>query len=112
MSRRTKIVATIGPASDEPESLERLIAAGVDVVRLNLSHGSIDEHLVAARTCPRGGRRSSVARSRVLADLPGPKIRAGQFPAGGVTLSAGEFVQLRAGDGPATPARSGSTTTR
>lgn len=98
MARRTKIVATIGPASDELESLERLISAGVDVVRLNLSHGSLEGHL------ERLARVRSVAARlgrpvAVLADLPGPKIRAGHFPAGGVTLSAGGFVQLRSGDG-------------
>ena len=98
MARRTKIVATIGPASDELESLARLIAAGVDVVRLNLSHGSLDEHLVRLE------RVRTVAAElgrpvAVLADLPGPKIRTGEFPAGGVMLSAGEFVELRAGDG-------------
>ena len=98
MARRTKIVATIGPASDQPDTLERLIAAGVDVVRLNLSHGSVDEHLVRLE------RVRSVAAElgrpvAVLADLPGPKIRTGQFPAGGVRLSAGELVELRAGEG-------------
>ena len=98
MTRRTKIVATIGPASDELESLERLIAAGVDVVRLNLSHGSVEGHL------DRLARVRSVAAKlgrhvAVLADLPGPKIRAGHFPAGGVTLSPGAFVHLRSGDG-------------
>ena len=46
MTRRTKIVATIGPASDQPDALERMLRAGVDVVRLNLSHGPIEEHLV------------------------------------------------------------------
>ncbi len=96
MSRRTKIVATIGPASDEPDALDRLIRAGVDVVRLNLSHESIEGHLerlervrAAAERCDR-----SVG---VLADLPGPKIRAGKFPDDGVYLEAGETVQLRTG---------------
>jgi len=98
MTRRTKIVATIGPASHDVESLERLISAGVDVVRLNLSHGSVDEHLERLErvrgTADRLGRPVAV-----LADLPGPKIRAGQFPEGGARLSAGEFVELRPGDG-------------
>jgi pyruvate kinase len=97
MNRRTKIVATIGPASDQPASLERLVRAGVDVVRLNLSHGPVEEHLV------RLARVRAVAELvgrpiGVLADLPGPKIRAGQFPEGGVSLVAGAFVHLRAGD--------------
>ncbi len=98
MTRRTKIVATIGPASHEPDSLERLLRAGVDVVRLNLSHGAIDEHL------ERLDRVRAVATQigrpvAVLADLPGPKIRAGSFPEGGVQLSAGGFVHLRSGAG-------------
>jgi len=98
MARRTKIVATIGPASDKIGSLERLVASGVDVVRLNLSHGSIDEHLERLERVRSvaGGLGRPVA---VLADLPGPKIRAGHFVEGGVTLSAGGSVRLRAGNG-------------
>jgi pyruvate kinase len=99
MTRRTKIVATIGPASETPRQLEALMRAGVDVVRLNLSHGPIEEHLerldrvraASARVGKPGG---------VLADLPGPKIRAGAFPAGGVHLSAGADIVLRPGDEP------------
>ena len=91
-------MATIGPASDSTEALGELIDAGVDVVRLNLSHGSLDDHL------ERLARVRAVASERgravaVLADLPGPKIRAGAFPAGGVRLVAGEFVTLRPGAG-------------
>ena len=78
MTRRTKIVATIGPASDSPEVLEELMIAGLDVVRLNLSHGDIDHHLVTL-----GRVRDAAERTgrpvAVLADLPGPKIRAGSF---------------------------------
>lgn len=95
MARRTKIVATLGPASDDPSVLAAMIEAGVDVVRLNLSHGHLDEHLerlarvrdVAARV----GRTVAV-----LADLPGPKIRANPFPPGGVEFPAGSLVQLEA----------------
>jgi pyruvate kinase len=98
MTGRTKIVATIGPASDSPEVLGELIDAGVDVVRLNLSHGSLEDHL------ERLGRVRTVAAERrrpvaVLADLPGPKIRAGSFPDGGVRLLAGSTVELRPGNG-------------
>jgi pyruvate kinase len=98
MTGRTKIVATIGPASDSVEVLGALIDAGADVVRLNLSHGSLDDHL------ERLARVRHVAQDRgrpiaVLADLPGPKIRAGAFPEGGVRLVAGEFVALRPGQG-------------
>ena len=86
MIRRTKIVATIGPASNEPDAVERLLLAGTDVCRLNLSHGSIDEHLATLKLI----REVSARLGRyvaVMADLPGPKIRAGAFPEGGVELS-------------------------
>ncbi len=91
-------MATIGPASDPPDALRAMLAAGVDVVRLNLSHGSVDEHL------ERIERIRSIAREldapiAVLADLPGPKIRAGHFPEGGVNLTAGSLVRLRPGTG-------------
>ncbi len=97
MTRRTKIVATVGPASDSVPMLRKLIDAGLDVVRLNLSHGELDEHLAklanvrqAAAECGR-----SVA---VLADLPGPKIRSGRFPEGGAMLEPGATIHLRPGD--------------
>jgi pyruvate kinase len=99
MSRRTKIVATIGPASDDPDALASLIRAGVDVVRLNLSHGTLEEHLERLVTV----RRVAAVVGRtvaVLADLPGPKIRAGAFPDGGVDLAGGNLVRLAPGDGP------------
>ena len=99
MIRRTKIVATIGPASNEPDSLERLLLAGTDVCRLNLSHGTIDEHLATLKlvreVSDRIGRHVAV-----MADLPGPKIRAGAFPEGGVEFTPGMLVTIVAGDGP------------
>jgi pyruvate kinase len=74
MPRRTKIVATLGPATDTPERLEAILRAGVDVARINFSHGTPDEHLA------RIGRFRAAARrvdkfAGVLADLPGPKLR-------------------------------------
>lgn len=98
MTRRTKIVATIGPASDSPDMLRALIDAGVDVVRLNLSHGSIDEHLERLADV-RAAATAAHRHVAVLADLPGPKIRAGHFPDGGVTLSPGSLIRLRPGQG-------------
>lgn len=96
MTRRTKIVATIGPASDRPDSLEAVLRAGVDVVRLNLSHGDVEGHLdrlaLVRATAARIGRPVAV-----LADLPGPKIRSGAFADGGVELIGGGVVQLRPG---------------
>jgi len=86
--RRTKIVATLGPATESPEALARLIEAGVDVVRLNFSHGTAEEHrtrcervLEAARGCGR-----FVA---ILADLQGPKIRVARFRGGRAELVEG-----------------------
>ena len=93
MTRRTKIVATIGPASDSPELLRALIDAGMDVARVPLAHGSLDEALGRMR------RVRSVAEAAgrsvgVLVDLPGPKIRAAGFPEGGVELAEGASVVL------------------
>jgi pyruvate kinase len=99
VTRRTKIVATLGPASDHDQGIESLVRAGVDVVRLNLSHGSLDEHLARLTRVRRV--TASIGRPvAALADLPGPKIRAGSFPEGGVGLSAGSLIRLVAGDGP------------
>jgi pyruvate kinase len=99
MTRRTKIVATIGPASDSPQILEQLIRSGLDVVRLNLSHGDVDDHLVTLARV----RRAATAVGRpvaVLADLPGPKIRSGRFREGGATIESASHVRLVPGDGP------------
>jgi pyruvate kinase len=86
--RRTKIVATLGPASDREGVLERMIAAGVDVVRLNFSHGSPDDHgrrLAAVREIAARQGKSVAA----LGDLQGPKIRIARFADGKVTLDEG-----------------------
>jgi pyruvate kinase len=99
MSRRTKIVATLGPACDEPSVLRNLLAAGVDVVRLNLSHGDVDEHLLRLAAV-RVAAEEIGKQVAVLADLPGPKIRTGHFPEGGVQLTPGSLVTLRPGEGP------------
>jgi pyruvate kinase len=86
--RRTKIVATIGPASQDPLVLERLIEAGVNVVRLNFSHGAHEEHLGVIRRVREISARldRSVA---LLQDLSGPKIRTGLVDNNGVTLAEG-----------------------
>ena len=98
---RTKIVATVGPASSSPAMLDRLLLAGVDVFRLNLSHGRIEDHIIVLHEI-----RAAVARTGcvagVLADLPGPKVRAGQLPPGGVELTVGSIVDLVPGEGPST----------
>ena len=64
MTRRTKIVATIGPASEDPAALEKVIRAGADVCRLNLSHGPLEEHLGRLAGGARGQRAPSAATSR------------------------------------------------
>jgi len=90
--RRTKIVATLGPATDAPGMLERLIAEGVDVVRLNLSHGVAADHLRRA-AATRAAAAAAGREVAVLADLQGPKIRIERFAAGPVMLAAGaEFT--------------------
>ncbi len=89
MERRTKIVATIGPASRDPEVLARLVEAGMDVARLNFSHGNHEEHAETARLVREAAGR--VGRPvAILQDLPGPKIRIGPI--------AGDKVVLRGGD--------------
>lgn len=97
MRRRTKIVATLGPASNDADVLHDLVLAGIDVVRLNLSHGPIEEHLRRLALVRDVAKRADRIVA-TLADLPGPKIRAGQFPDGGAMLVAGDTMQLVHGD--------------
>lgn len=92
MTRRTKIVATLGPASDHPETLAALIHAGMDTARLSLSHGTVEESLHRIQQV----RRAADSAGRhvgVLADLPGPKIRAAEF-ADDVRLDQGAELAL------------------
>lgn len=89
MTRRTKIVATIGPSSRAPECVRQLIVAGIDVARLNFAHGEPDQHSETTATV----RRQAQELGRVvgvLADLPGPKMRTGPVRGGEVELNAGE----------------------
>jgi pyruvate kinase len=96
MMRRTKIVATIGPASREPEVLVRMVEAGMDVARLNFSHGTAEEHAEVARrvrdAASRAGRNVAV-----LQDLPGPKLRIGPLKDGLAELKPGEDVTFVCG---------------
>src|SRR5262245_22329699 len=101
--RRAKIVCTIGPACDDQATLEQLIRAGMDVARLNFSHGSHEEH----------GRRFAAVRAAaeacdkpvaILQDLCGPKIRCGRFPGGARALASDTLVTLvEEGKDPAGP---------
>jgi len=93
--RRSKIIATLGPATDDARVLEGLIVAGADVFRLNMSHGSADEHLRRAGEV-RGAAERLGKEVAVLADLQGPKIRVERFEAGGVELSRGHPFTLDA----------------
>jgi pyruvate kinase len=93
--RRTKIVATIGPASREPETLLRMVQAGMDVARLNYSHGTLDEHAETIRRVRDAAGR--VGRPvAVLQDLPGPKLRIGPLRGGVVELTPGERLTISA----------------
>src|SRR5262245_32537811 len=89
--RRTKIVATIGPASRDPRVLERLIQAGVDVVRLNFSHGSHADHLAVIKSVREIASRTD-RRVALLQDLSGPKIRTGKVRGGAIELPDGARV--------------------
>jgi pyruvate kinase len=92
MSRRAKIVCTLGPASASQERITALISAGLDVARLNLSHGTYDDHLQAYSRV-RAGSDATGRSVGILADLQGPKIRLGKFKDGPVRLSPGdEFI--------------------
>jgi pyruvate kinase len=96
MLRSTKIVATLGPASSDPAILERMVRAGVDVVRLNFSHGTADDHLKRAELVKEISRK--VGRTvAIMCDLQGPKIRVGKFKDGRITLQKGQRFVLDAG---------------
>ncbi|RCX09222.1 pyruvate kinase [Extensimonas vulgaris] len=93
--RATKIVATLGPASSTPELLEAMIRAGVNVVRLNFSHGLAQDHIERAAMVRAAAQRSGVEVA-IMADLQGPKIRVGKFANGRVQLQPGARFVLDA----------------
>ena len=101
--RHTKIIATLGPSSSEPAQLAALIESGVDIFRLNFSHGTHDEH--AARI--RDVRAASAQAGRpvaILQDLSGPKIRTGRLPEGrALPIAPGDPIEIRIGDGIGAP---------
>ena len=97
--RRTRIVATVGPASREPEKLEALLEAGVNVFRLNMSHGTHEQHReVIGRV--RGISARLGRHVTLLGDLCGPKIRVGHFAGGEMTLVSGQKVTVTTRDVP------------
>src|SRR5690606_5562793 len=98
MARRTKIVATIGPASESPAVLQRMVEAGMDVARLGLAHDSLDLQIDRFFRL----RAAAEAAGRplgILVGLPGPKVRAGAFPDGGLELSDGQQLRVTPGSG-------------
>ncbi len=95
--RRTKIIATLGPATDSSEALAAVIKAGADVLRINLSHGSHEEQVVRAKQV-REVAQTLQKEVAILADLRGPKIRLERFAGGSVTLAHGDIFTLDASD--------------
>jgi pyruvate kinase len=93
MPRATKIVATLGPASSSPDVLERMIRAGVDVVRMNFSHGKAQDHIDRATMVREIAKRCG-KEVAIMADLQGPKIRVGKFEGDKTTLTVGQSFVL------------------
>lgn len=101
---RTKIVATIGPASESEEMLERLIRAGLNVARLNFSHGDLAGHAERIKRI-RAAAQAVGRRVAIMADMPGPKIRIGEIEPEPIELHAGEKFTLTIDDIVGTPKR-------
>jgi pyruvate kinase len=95
LRRATKIVATLGPASSDIALLEAMIIAGVNVVRLNFSHGKAQDHIERATAVREAARRAG-REVAIMADLQGPKIRVGKFAEGKVELVPGASFVLDA----------------
>jgi len=107
--RRTKIVATVGPACQDPEVIRELIEAGVDVFRLNFSHGSLDQHRRNVESI-RAAESEVEHAIGILQDLQGPKIRLAKFAdPNGIELSAGDIFRLTTDDSPGNSNRCGTT---
>ena len=95
--RRTKIVCTIGPASGSPAMLQRLITAGMDIARLNLSHGTLEEHARYVENIRKLSRQNGITIA-ILMDLPGPKYRIGRLAGGQARLKKGAELILTPDD--------------
>src|SRR5213592_1010989 len=96
-AHKTKIVATIGPASESPDMLARLIHAGLDVARLNFSHGSPEKHAEVIQRI-RDAARETGQRVAIMADLPGPKMRLGKIDPEPIQLAPGAHFTLTCED--------------
>ena len=102
VQRRTKIIATLGPSTASAESVHALVAAGMDVARLNFSHGDHDVH----RQKLSWVREAAASLDRTVAvmqDIQGPKLRVGEFPGGEITLANDSTVELVAANGEGGP---------
>ena len=97
--RRAKIVATLGPATESPEKVQELVDAGMDVARINRSHGAVEEHEAVYRNV-RAAAQASGRAIAVLVDLQGPKIRLGNFTDGKVALKEGDTFTITTEDVP------------
>ncbi len=96
MLRRTKIVATIGPASEDETTLREMIRAGMNVARVGLAHGTVDEGIERYRRI-RAVAEDEGVRVGILVDLPGPKVRAASFDEHGTDIATGSTLELRVG---------------
>ena len=103
--RHTKIIATVGPASNSPDMLASLLAAGVDVFRLNFSHGTHESHATVFRQIREAEQRSE-RHVAIMQDLSGPKIRTGPLAGGApLELEPGDELRVAEGDAPGEPGR-------
>ncbi len=108
MLRKTKIICTIGPASQAPEMLDRLLAEGMDAARINFSHGTRRQHLEMYQTIRSAASKANKALP-VIGDLQGPRIRVGEISGGGMELITGQKVVIVPEQGPSTKGRIGTT---
>src|SRR5947199_10511758 len=107
--RRTKIIVTVGPASDSPAVLDALIAAGVDIFRLNFSHGTHESHAAIYQRIRQAADRAG-RDVAILQDLGGPKIRTGRLEGGKpFELKNGDTLHIATGDFPGARGRISTT---
>src|SRR5438876_12323269 len=110
VARRTKIVATVGPASSSEEVLRELFAAGVDVFRLNFAHGTPDEQAENVRRI-RAASEEAGREVGILGDLPGPKLRLGELEGDVAVLHSGSNVVMRGEPASTAPTKNGAAQT-
>ncbi len=93
LGKKTKIVCTIGPKTESPQQMERLLKAGMNVIRMNFSHGDFAEHQGKIDSYKKASAKTGL-KAALLQDLSGPKFRIGDFETPTVTLKAGEYITL------------------